>query len=404
MTDFLIGRQQIFDKKLAIYAYEILFRGQNYDLTETNQASQATNQVITDTILELGINRLVDNHKAFINFTYQNILEKVPLNLPKDRIVIEVLENVTIDLKIVSILRELSALGYIIALDDFVFTDDWRPLVEFADIVKLDVLQRDRAETRQIIEKLKPYKTKLLAEKVENRTQFQHMLDLGCDYFQGFFLSKPNIVEGRRIGVNHAAAIRLLGIINKPELEIAELNQMISQDVSLSFKLLHYINSAFFALPRKIEPIKHAITYLGLNEIKRWSNILTLASLSSKPKALMQTALIRGKMCERLASLLNKDPEHYFLIGMLSCVDGILDIPMEYALAQLPLTLDVSDAILYKRGLAGEVLSYVLDYEQWSPPSATFNHLNCEQINNAYLDSINWAQNVLGNIVPNPGS
>ena len=398
MTDILIGRQQIFDKNLDIYAYEILFRGQDYDLTETSQASQATNQVITDTILELGINRLVDSHKAFINFTHQNILEKVPLHLPKDRIVIEVLENVTIDLQIINNLRELSALGYIIALDDFVFTEDWRPLVEFADIVKLDVLQRNINETRQLIEKLKPYNVKLLAEKVESREQFQSLLDMGCEYFQGFFLSKPNIVEGRRIGVNQAAAIRLLSTINKPNVEFAELALVISQDVSLSFKLLHYINSAFFALPRKIESIRHAITYLGLNEIKRWSNILTLASLSNKPKALMQTALIRGKMCERLACLLNEDPEHYFLIGMLSSIDSILDIPLQYALSQLPLTLDVSDAILHRQGVAGEILSYVLDYEQWPPKSVTFKNLKSEMINNAYLESINWAQDVLGNI------
>ena len=398
MTNILIGRQQIFDKNLDIYAYEILFRGQDYDLSESSQASQATNQVITDTILELGINRLVDNHKAFINFTHQNILEKVPLHLPKDRIVIEVLENVRIDLKIINNLRELSALGYLIALDDFVFTEDWRPLVEFADIVKLDVLQMDMNETREMIEKLKPYGVKLLAEKVESQAQFQGLLELGCEYFQGFFLSKPNVVEGRRIGVNQAAAIRLLSAINKPNIEIAELTQVISQDVSLSFKLLHYINSAFFGLPRKIESIRHAITYLGLNEIKRWSNILTLASLSSKPMALMQTALIRGKMCERMALLLKQEPEHYFLIGMLSCADSILDIPMESALSQLPLTSDVSDAILHRKGTPGEILSYVLDYEYWPPGSVSFKNLDAEMINNAFLDSINWTQEVLGNI------
>ncbi|MGR9115850.1 MAG: EAL and HDOD domain-containing protein [Gammaproteobacteria bacterium] len=400
MTDILIGRQQIFDKNLDIYAYEILFRGKNYDLNETSQASKATTEVITDTILELGINRLVDNHKAFINFTYQNILDKVPLHLPKERVVIEVLENVTVDVTIIKNLKELSEQGYIIALDDFVFTEDWRPLLEFADIVKLDVLQMDLTETRQIIEQLKPYKKiKLLAEKVESQAQFKSLLEMGCEYFQGFFLSKPNVVEGRRIGVNQAAAIRLLSIINKPNVEFPELTQVISQDVSLSFKLLHYINSAFFALPRKIESIKHAITYLGLNEIKRWSNILTLASLSNKPKALMQTALIRGKMCEQMAYLLKQDPEHYFLIGMLSCVDSILDIPMKYALEQLPLTLDISDAILHRKGIAGEILCYVLDYEHWPPVSVTFKNLDSEMINNAYLESIDWTQNVLGNII-----
>ncbi|PKM11254.1 MAG: EAL domain-containing protein [Gammaproteobacteria bacterium HGW-Gammaproteobacteria-10] len=398
MTDFLIGRQQIFDKKLNIYAYEILFRGQGFDLNESTEASMATHQVITDTILELGINRLVESHKAFINFTYWNILEKVPLNLPKDRIVVEVLENVTIDLAVINNLRELSRLGYIIALDDFVLTEEWRPLLEFADIVKIDVLQRNMTETRQLIEQLKPHPVKLLAEKIETQAQFKSLLDLGCEYFQGYFLSKPNIVEGRRIGVNQTAAIRLLGIINKPDVEFSELVQVISQDVSLSFKLLHYINSAFFAIPRKIESIKHAVSYLGLNEIKRWSNILTLASLSHKPKALMQTALVRGKMCEQLALLLHEDPEHYFLIGMLSCIDSILDIPLQYALEQLPLTSDVADAILHRQGIAGEILTYVLNYERWPPPSVTFKTLDSEKINLAYLESIAWVDDIFVNI------
>ncbi|MGR9051093.1 MAG: EAL and HDOD domain-containing protein [Gammaproteobacteria bacterium] len=398
MTDFLIGRQQIFDKKLDVYAYEILFRGRDFDLTDSEQASKATRQVITDTILELGINRLVDNHKAFINFTRQNLLDNVPLNLPKDRIVIEVLENVKVDSKLVDSLKSVSKLGYTIALDDFVFSDEWRPLLEIADIVKLDVLQYDINEIEQVIETLKPYNVKLLAEKVENREQFQNLTALGCEYFQGFFLSKPNVIEGRRIGVNQTAVLRLLGIINRSDVELAKLVQAISQDVSLSFKLLHYINSAFFSLPRKIESIKHAIVFLGLGEVRRWSNILALASLSAKPKALMQTALIRGKMCESIALLMHQDAEFYFLIGMLSCIDCLLDVPMKDALEELPLSSDATNALLYSRGMAGEILSYVLDYEHWKPEITSFKNLDSESINGAYLESIAWTDQVLSSI------
>ena len=398
MTDFLIGRQQIFDKDLNICAYEILFRGQDFDLNEKNQATLATNQVITDTILELGINKLVDHHKAFINFTNQNILEKTPLNLPKERIVIEVLEDVIVDLRIINNLRELSQLGYTIALDDFVYSEEWEPLIEIADIIKLDVLAMTDQQTIDLISKLKPYNLKLLAEKVETQKQFNQLRDLGCEYFQGFFLSKPNIVEGRRIGVNQTAAIRLLGVINKPDIEIPELIQVISEDVGLSYKLLHYINSAFFSLSRKIESISQAVVYLGISEIKRWSNILTLASLTNKPKAVIQTALIRGKMCELLALQLERPSEHFFLLGMLSSLDSILDIPLDYALDQLPLTPDIPNAILKKEGFAGELLDYVLNYEQWPPISNSFSNLAPDIINNAYIESIDWTKNLLSNV------
>ncbi len=277
MADFIIGRQQILDRNLNIYAYELLFRGQSLDLNDKEEATQATNQIITDAIIEMGINNIVDEHRAFINFTTQNILEKTPLSLPKDRIVIEVLENVKIDLRVINNLREMSQQGYLIALDDFVFTEEWKPLVEFADIIKLDVLEMGEAKVRDVIAQLVPYKLKLLAEKVETHHEYEYLRELGCEYFQGFFFSKPNLVAGKRIGVNQLAAVRLLTTINSPNVEFDALAKVISEDVGLSYKLLHYINSAFFSIPTKIQSINQAIAYLGMTELKRWINILMLS-------------------------------------------------------------------------------------------------------------------------------
>lgn len=398
MADFIIGRQQIFDQKLNIFGYEILFRGDDFDLNHKDGATQATNQVITDTILEIGLNAIVGPHKAFINFTTQNILEKTPLHLPKDRIIIEVLENVEISPKIINNLKELSKLGYTIALDDFVFSAEWQPLVEFADIIKMDVLEMGESKTRELIKQLKQYNVKLLAEKVETYDEYKYLLELGCDYFQGFFFNKPNTLTGKRIGINQTAAIRLLTVINNPNVEFEELTKVISQDVGLSYKLLHYINSAFFAIPNKVTSINHAVTYLGLKEIKRWTNILTLASLSNKPEAVLQNALIRGKMCEQLASLTNNQADQFFLIGILSSLDSILDIPLEEALKQLPLSVDIPSAILDKKGQAGEALMCVISYEHWDISSISFKDIDQAIIGDAYIKSINWAKDVLSNI------
>ena len=398
MADIIIGRQQIFDQKLNIYAYELLFRGNDFDLNHKEGATQATNQVITDTILELGLNTIVGPHKAFINFTTQNILDKTPLHLPKDRIVIEVLENVEIDSRIVANLKELSNLGYLIALDDFVFSDEWTPLVEFADIIKLDILEMGESKTRELIKRLKPYNVHLLAEKVETYSEYQYLLELGCDYFQGFFFNKPNIVSGKRISVNQTAAIQLLNTVNNPDVEFEDLTKIISLDVGLSYKLLHYINSAFFALPNKVSSINHAISYLGLKEIKRWINILTLASLSNKPEAVMQNALIRGKMCEELAGLSGNKSDNFFLIGILSNLDSLLDMPLNEALSQLPLADDIVAAILNKEGLGGEALKCVISYEHWDISSISFRDIDQSVIGDAYIHSINWAKDVMSNI------
>lgn len=197
MSDFLIGRQQIFDRNLEVYAYELLFRGDSVDLSEETAASKATNQVIVDTILEHGLQQVVGPHLAFINFSTRNLLDKIPLLLPKDRVVIEVLENVKINQATIDAVRELSAAGYLIALDDFIFSEEWLPLVELADIIKIDVRAMDPGETARLIESLKPYDVKLLAEKVETHDEYTQFRNLGCDYFQGYFFSKPNLVLGK---------------------------------------------------------------------------------------------------------------------------------------------------------------------------------------------------------------
>ncbi len=398
MAEFLIGRQQIFDKHLETFGYEILFRGNDFDLDDAHGATSATNQIITDTLLEFGLNKIVGPDKAFINFTSQNILAKTPLHLPRERVVIEVLENVIVDTQIVENIREFSQQGYTIALDDFVFSEDWIPLIEIADIIKLDVLEMDLDECRQLIERLKPYQVKILAEKVETYQEYRTLKKFGCEYFQGFFFSKPKIVQGKRIGVNQAAALELICAINTPRVEFDELSEIISRDVGLSYKLLHYINSAFFAVPNKINSIQHALTCLGMKEVKRWVNILTLASLSEKPHAILQNSLVRGKMCELLAIEIGEENEYWFLIGMFSNLDVLLDIPLADALAQLPLPKDVSAAIIYHTGTAGEALSCAIHYENWDLSQLKCTGLSKKTICAIYLQSIHWANQVLGNI------
>ncbi len=398
MSEFIIGRQEILDRKQNIRAYEILFRGKDFDLSHEEQAAHATNQVITDAIMEIGLNQLVGNSRAFINFTARNLLEKTPLVLPKDRIVIEVLEDVIIDREMIEVLQDFSNHGYTIALDDFIFRPEWEPLLKFADIVKLDLMAIPLSETLAMIEKLRPYGLTLLAEKVETLAEFEALKQAGCELFQGFFFSKPNHVSGKRLTINQSAAIQLLSQINKPEVDFVELNNIISRDVGMSYKLLHYINSAFFALPNKIQSIKHAINYLGLKEIKRWLNILTLTSLADKPNALFQQLLIRGKMCEMLAKQYNQDPEHLFLTGILSSLDSLLDIPIDEALAQLSVSEDIEQAILYNKGVVGEILSYAVCYERWDLTNPVFSRVTASEVGKTYIESISWANEVMSSI------
>lgn len=398
MSDIIIGRQQILDRELKTYAYELLFRGTDFDIADPANGTQATNQIITDALLEVGLNNVVGHHKAFINFTTQNILEKTPLHLPKDRIVIEILEDLQINAQVIDAVREFSKKGYMIALDDFVFSKEWQPLVEVADIIKIDVMANSMVEIKALIAKLKPFNVKILAEKVETHEEFLELQALGCHFFQGYFFSKPHLVEGKRIGVNQLAAIKLLTTLNKSDVDFNEITSIISHDVGLSYKLLHYINASFFGLPREIQSIQHAITCLGLKEVRRWTSIVTLASLSDKPTVILENSLICARMCEQMGILLGENAEQFFMIGLLYHIDSLLDMALPDALKQLPLEAAILNALLFKQGIAGETLQCVLEFEQWQISGDPFKGITKQQIGAIYLEAINWTEDVIHNI------
>lgn len=351
--------------------------------------------MVSDSILEIGLNNLVGTQKAFINFTTQNILERVPLDLPRDRVVIEIPENIRIDLQILNSLNEMSQKGYLIALNNCDLTPEYQKLLAFADIIKLDVLKIGESRIREIVEQLKFYDIKILAFKIETHEQYKYLLELGCDYFQGFFCHKPNLVAGKRIGVHQMKVLILLTMINNPQIEFDVLVKEISQDLSLCHKILCYINSAFYPTSAlKIKSISHAIAYLGLNELRRWVNIVMLSSLShKKPNFVIFNSLVRGRMCELLSKLISENAMTYnefFLIGILSSLDCLLDISLEDALAQLPLSEHIIDAILYRQGFGGAILNCVLNYEVGNYDETGFRNLSWSTISEIYIESLNW--------------
>ncbi len=395
MDNFLIGRQQILDSNLNTVAYEILFRGGDFDLSKPNEAYSATNQVITDVLLEIGLQNITGNAKAFINFTEQHLLDKIPCHLPKDRIVIEVLENVAITPQIISIIKGYADNGFTIALDDFILSPEWEPLLKIASIIKLDVLQMPMEQTLKLIEQLQPYKLTLLAEKVETQEDFHVLKNAGCKLFQGYFFNKPETIKAKRQDINQNSLLRLLATINQTDVSFDVLSQIISQDPHLTLKLLNYVNSSFFSFPQRINSIPHAVSVLGLNDLKRWINILTLSSVSDKPAALMQNILVRAKMSELIAEKMSLDINALFLIGLLSGIDALLDSELQAILNQLPLDEKIINAILYRHGEEGKILDFVLRYERWENLALESASWLPDDINQIYLQSIEWSNQVL---------
>jgi len=396
LTNFLIGRQPIYDRQHNVFAYELLFRDENNRAPALSEGTQASNQIIVDTLLEHGLHRIVGSHRAFINFTRDNILEGTPLLLPKDRVVVEVLESVAIDQTLIDAVRDLSRQGYMIALDDFQFSEEWVPLLRLADIVKLDAQLDGEAEARACVECLKPFSIRLLAEKVETEEQIRFYEELGCHYFQGYYFQRPHIVKGKRIDSARQAGIRLLAEINRPDIELDELCAVIAQDVGISYKLLRYINSSFFALPSKVDSIQRAVMLLGLLELKRWASLVALSSVPGKPQELIRTALIRAKMCELLAAGAGeKKTDQYFLAGMLSILDQLLDGHLEEVLQDLPLTPVLLSALLGHEGDSGAALQCALHYEHWRLDAVAYRDFGPQAIGKTYLDAVAWANEVM---------
>lgn len=400
----LLARQGIYDKNGSVHAYELLYRNgdvltANVDNLNTHESDKATFSVITQLFANLDMDSILGNKPAFINFTYNHLIQQIPNLLPKNRIVIEVLETVVTDEPLIFNLIALKEQGYKIALDDFIFREDASPLIELADIIKIDVLHLNQ---QQIIEQLDPlqgFKGKLLAEKIEDKNQFSCCVDLGFDYFQGFFLNKPHPQKGHAITKSKISILRLLAELNVENVSLARVEEIILQDPKLSYRILRLANSAATYKGGKIDTLMDAINQLGLVQIRNWLSLLMLASADDLAPDLMERTLIRGKMCESLAKVLGyKNPHQAYMVGILSTLDGVLNEPMSTLLAKIELSETLNEALLNHQGELGNILKLTLDYEE-----ANFNQLENSTIKStdlihAYLQGIEHANQVSDSI------
>ena len=395
MPEIFVGRQPIYNRQLKVVGYELLFRSCETEPQGIADGDGATSQVMLNTFTEIGLERLVGNGLAFINLTRSFILEKYPLPLSQHRVVLEVLENITVDQELIAALRLLSARGYQIALDDVVDPHDVAPLLDIADFVKLDLVAVERGRLEEHVATLRQHNVKLLAEKVETQDEFELCRDLGFDYFQGYFLCRPNVVRGQRMPATRLAIMRLLANLQVPDIEFGRLEEIVRQDVSLSYKLLRLINSAFYARPTEIKSIRQALTLLGIRQVQAWLSLLALSKIDDKPHELMTTATVRAKMSELLAlALKEQNAETDFIVGLFSLLDALLDRPLEEVLASLPLTEEVTRALLQHEGRLGAVLHTVIAYERGEWEAACCSGLEPEAIRGAYLESLDWASEV----------
>jgi EAL and modified HD-GYP domain-containing signal transduction protein len=392
MSDIYIGRQPIYDRKLSVYAYELLFRGTTDNAATVIDGDSATSNVIVNTFMEIGLDNIVGSRPAFINLTRSFFTDQQVISLPRDRVVLELLEDIEPDEEVIRGVRRLSEQGYTIALDDFIYHESLKPLIDLADIIKIDIMRLDQGEVRDHVQQLRHYSTRLLAEKVETRQEHELCMDLGFDYFQGYFLAQPKVIRGRRLPNNRLAILELMSRLQDPDVQFEELQELISSDPGFCYRILQYVNSAAFGLNRKVDSVHRAIALLGLQKIRNMATMLAMARIDNKPTELVTTAMLRAKMCERLAIEQQEDNAHtWFTVGLLSALDALMDNSMEEILTQLRLTPQMSEALLHHSGRLGRTLSCVLAYERGWWELIQCDNLDKQRISDCYLTALQWA-------------
>lgn len=391
-----IARQPVFDRNLNVVAYELLYRaGQVNSADGMLDPDKASKEVLVNAFSEIGLEKITNGLPALVNITQEILVSgALPKGLQK-LLIPEVLEDVLVNKDVIQEVKNLINLGYNVALDDFVFSDEWVPLVKQARYIKLDVLDLGALGVKEQLAKLRmtgSVQGKLLAEKVETHEEFELYRTLGFDYFQGYFLCRPHIMEGDSVPASGLVITSLLAELSKEDYDIEQVERIICQDPRLSYKLLRVVNSASFGLSRTIKTISDAIVILGSQELRRWSAMLALAAVDNKPNELLVTAIVRGKMCELVAEKLGRTfGGGYFTAGLLSLLDALLDKPLSEIVDKMPLSAEIELALLTGGGDVGQVLSAVVNYECGKFEDSMLPGLTPEDLWDIYMRTLEWA-------------
>ncbi|WP_027858564.1 EAL and HDOD domain-containing protein [Marinobacterium jannaschii] len=363
---YLIARQPIVDRELRLVGYELLYRRME-DQPHAVTGHMATAQVLSTSLSEASLKELTGNSTAFINMTREAILNMDQLSLPKEKVVFEILEHVEIDLQLRAKIEELVAAGYRFALDDFNLDGLHNELVDIAYVVKVDVLELGREAIREHVERLRQFPVVLIAEKVESWEEYEYCKSLGFDLFQGYFFAKPQLISGRSVCHNRATTFRLVARLNDPDIEFDELEALVSQDPGLSYKLFRYVNSALVAGSRTFSNLRQVLVLLGIIRLRAIATMFAMCRMEATPLALVRTMLQRAQLCRLIAEQQGReDPEDYFIVGMFSLLDALMDCSIEEALQELPLPPEQVAAIVDMAGPQGEILSCSIGLQQQS--------------------------------------
>ncbi len=397
MRNIYLGRQPIFNKDLKPVAYELLYRDGAADQSDKTDA-RASADVLINTFLEMGVQRVVGKARAFIHVTPEILDDNLLRLFDPAQLVLQLMPDAAFDDNLLESVGRLRASGYGISVDDLLVHEGTLPLLELAHFVKVDLQAVPEAELAEHVADLRRFSVALIAEKVETHEQFAQCQALGFDFFQGYFFARPKLVASRTMSEDHVSVMQLLAVLHSPRSQLQDVQNVIQRSVSLSYRLLRYANSAAFNLPRKITSIAQAIVILGQRRIRDMATLLALTGSKDLPHELTSTLLARAKLCAKLAPPGRDAADSAFTAGLFSGLDALLGKPLAQLLDDLPLADDVRAAVLEHAGPLGHILAGVLALERGDFENPALEALDAQLAPAAYLEALDWANEAMSEL------
>ena len=393
-----VGRQAIFDRTGTAVGYELLYRDSMENRATFSDVNAASATTLVNAVLEIGLEGLAGALPVWVNLPAAFLLGDLPLITPPERTVIEVLESVPVTPALIANLRVFRHRGYKIALDDFLLTERTRPLLDVADIVKLDVLNVPQADIRERFAAVRGIKT-VVAEKISTHDEHAFLHGLGFDLFQGYYLELPKIERTTRMPHDRTTLVRLLAKLYEPKANFRDLDKLIAAEPGLTLRVLKLAGSVTQSRGEPIDSIAHAVARLGTQQVAGLILLAIAAGFDDKPIELVRKTLIRAKMCEALARDIRAPADQLFTAGLLSLLDAILDQPIQTILAELPVTQLIHDLVTGKpAGDCSRVVAAARAQDRGDLRSAAAAGFPAQSVFVAWYEAVRWADELVGGL------
>jgi EAL and modified HD-GYP domain-containing signal transduction protein len=388
-----LTRQAIFDRNVKVCGYELLYRS---GPAENGDAEgRAPVLTLTDELSDLGIDSIVGDVPVWVDLGAAVFTHDLSEAFSPEQTVIQILETTTADAGVRDGVTKLRGDGYRVALDDSVLRPELLSLAGLADVVKIDPLAYEDDELARRVSQLLADGVESLAVNVGTHEELARCRELGFSFFQGFFLWQPRDLDDSRIGSDATVRMQLAVRLNDSEADFDQLAALIAADVTLSYRLLKYLNSAYVGLRKPVGSMREALVLLGSRQIRNWATSLLVTDAGTDRHELVVNAFIRARMCESLAASTSRDANRAFLAGLLSVVDALTDRPLIEAIDELPIDDELKDAVIVRDGPLGDLVARVVAHELGDFGAAAASPLDAGTTTRAYVEAIDWAMRTI---------